>query len=58
MLLKNLLFPSFLAKVANADFFEGKEGFWIYEWQDSGTSGTPGHPDAPTTDVYTLITSG
>jgi hypothetical protein len=42
----------------NADFFDGKSGFWIYEWTDSGAAGAEGHPDPPGTDTYNLINSG
>jgi len=38
-------------------FFEGKEGFWIYEWTD-GPSGVPEHPDPPGTDIYDPVISG
>jgi len=41
-----------------ADSFKDKEGFWIYEWTDSGTSGVVEHQDPPGTDTYTLVTSG
>jgi hypothetical protein len=42
----------------NADYFDGKSGFWIYEWTDSGAAGTQDHPDPPGTDTYNLLTSG
>jgi hypothetical protein len=44
--------------VDNADYFEGKSGFWIYEWTDNPTDGTQMHPDPPSTDTYSLVTSG
>jgi hypothetical protein len=44
--------------VDNVDFFNGKQGFWIYEWIDSGAVGAEGHPDPPGTDTYNLVNSG
>ncbi|MFC1506047.1 hypothetical protein ACFLQ6_03140 [Thermoproteota archaeon] len=44
--------------VENADFFDGKTGYWVYYWVDNFTDGTLTHPDPPGTDFYTLITSG
>jgi hypothetical protein len=44
--------------VDNADFFNGKTGYWIYEWQDSGAFGTIEHPDPPGVDTYSIVNSG
>jgi hypothetical protein len=41
--------------VENVDYFNGKTGYWIYEWIDNPTDGTQTHPDPPGTDIYTQI---
>ena len=43
---------------ANVELFDGQQGFWIYEWIDSGVLGAQGHPDALGTDTYDLVISG
>jgi lysophospholipase L1-like esterase len=44
--------------VDNVDYFDGKSGFWIYEWIDNSVDGAQEHPDPPGIDAYNLVTSG
>jgi hypothetical protein len=43
---------------ANAGFFEGKQGWWVYEWIDDPVNGSIGHPDYGDTDEFNLLDSG